>query len=144
MVAMAYTEHFTDAERAQLREANAIRARVKEQRRQRQREADYQKSENAKKQRAIDDAEAKAKRDAKDDFDKRVRTVLLSLMENMKEQNVHLIMNPHDGSGFSTYTNRLKVLTMVETKESTTPLGRLIVIPPAEIYWVRGKGFEWQ
>lgn len=121
---------FTEEEQEQLKEAHAIRQRVRAARRQRQTEQDNYYSLEQKRKREEERIKAELAVKAKADFDNRIRKTLLELTYKMKENKVHLLADPLSPFG----SQRIKAFTMVdpEGKQKAT-----------DIYWVYGKGFEW-
>lgn len=126
-----YVVPFSAQEREELAKANAIRQRVKAQRRKRQADHDEGVRLQEEGRRRREEAIAKARRESKEDFDNRVRTVLLGLSASLQREQVGIIMDGGDP------LNRIEFATMCDTKDGPHP--NLNV----KVYWVYGKGFEW-
>lgn len=126
-----YLVPFSEQEREELAKANAIRQRIKAQRRKRQANHDEGARLQEEARRKREEAIAKARRESKENFDDRVRTVLLGLSASLQREGVGVIMDGGDAK------NRIEFATFCDTKEGPHP--NLNV----RIYWVYGKGFEW-
>jgi len=142
------TEQFTEAEQIKLKAARAIVAEVKAARRERAGEVSKQ-AQKAEEQRLRAEAEkkrladAKARLEAKEiedkaDYDKRIRKVLLDLTYAMKDQQVRLLVDQYQmfARYYGPESKRTKVFTMHDSKG--------LKARPTDIYWVYGKGFEWE
>jgi hypothetical protein len=136
-----YTEPFTDGEREELARVNAIRQRIKAQRRNRQAVLDENERRYAEQRKAREEAEAAERRKVKAEFDQRLRDTLLALTLKMGENRVHIV--PGNSLGYGGWKhpevqdirgNRILVFNAHDSEGK---------VPSTQVYWVYGKGFEW-
>jgi hypothetical protein len=136
---MGFSERFTEEERQELAAANAVRARIKAQRRNRQAVADEAARVREAQHKALEEAKAAARRAAKKDFDDRLRRVLLGLSRDLYENDLGLVgMFPKDSS------HRVEVFTISDRKGAAGAEYNPYPQHDTLVYWVHGKGFEWE
>jgi hypothetical protein len=136
-------EEFTEVERIKIKAAKEIIAEAKRDRRARQ-TAGQSEVDRVKRAAELSAARAALEKAAiyqrkKENFDRRIRTVLLEFTRLMSQQGVHILKNADEADGaslsFMPRGNSPVVFSMVDARDKE--------MPNASIRWVYGKGFEW-
>jgi len=131
--------YFTEEERRELAAANAVRARIKAQRRNRQAVADEAARVREAQRKALEEAKTAARRAAKKDFDDRLRRVLLGLSRDLYENDLGLV-----GVFSKDSSHRVEVFTISDRKGAVGAEYNPYPQRDTLVYWVHGNGFEWE